>query len=74
MADTFDHVNVGVAAPTVSVAVTEVVTKLVVLVGVNVAVIVVEPAPAMVAVAPLKSATDVSADAYDQAPATDALL
>ena len=43
---------------------------MVVSVGVNVAVMVDEPAPAIVAVAPLKVATEVSADAYPHAPAT----
>ena len=70
VADTFDHVNVGVALSTVKVAVTDAVLKFAVSAGVNVAVIVDEPAPAIVAVAPLKSATDVSADVYDQVPDT----
>jgi hypothetical protein len=74
VADTFDHVNVGVALAIVRVAVTDVVLKFVESLGANVAVIVDEPAPAIVAVAPLKSATDVSADVYDHVPATDALL
>jgi hypothetical protein len=74
VAVTPDQVKVGVALATVSDAVTDVVLKFVVSLGVNVAVIVDEPAPAIVAVDPVKSATEVSADAYDHVPTTDALL
>jgi len=74
VADTFDHVNVGVAAPTVSVAVVVAVLKFAVSVGVNVPVIVEVPAPAMVMVVPDAVAVPTVPDAYDHAPATSAPL
>ena len=67
---TLDHVNVGVACSTVSNAVVEAVSKFVVSVGVNVPVMVAEPAPAMVIVVPDADATLDVLDAYDQTPGT----
>jgi hypothetical protein len=73
VAVTFDHVNVGVALSMVNVAVTDDAAKFVKSLGVNVAVITVEPAPVTVTVDPDTVATDVRADAYDHVPATSAV-
>jgi len=70
VADTFDHVKVGVACPTVRVAVVDADSKFAVEVGVNVAVITDDPAPAIVAVESEMVATDVVAERNDHAPAT----
>ena len=74
VASTLAHVNVGVALATVSVAVTDVVKRFTVSVGMKVAVMVDEPPPATVPVAPLNVATESRADAYVHVPATDAPL
>ena len=70
VADTFDHVNVGVARPTVRVAVVDADSKFAVEVGVNVAVIIDDPPPTTVTVDPDTVATAVVAEPYDHAPTT----
>jgi hypothetical protein len=74
VADTFDHVNVGVAGSTVSSAVVVALLKFAVSVGANVAVIVDVPAPAMVMAVPDAVAVPAVPDAYVHAPATSAPL
>jgi hypothetical protein len=70
VAATFDHVNVGVALSTVSVAVVDAPLRFAESVGANVAVITDEPAPVTVTVDPDTVATAVVADEYDHVPAT----
>ena len=71
VADTFDHVKVGVACSTVNVVVVDACSKFAVDVGVNVAVITDEPAPATVMFEPETVATAAVADVYPHVPATD---
>ena len=71
VAVTFAHVNVGVACATVRVAVVDAPVKFLVDVGVNVAVITDEPAPATVMFELETVATAVVADVYAHVPATD---
>ena len=71
VAVTFAHVNVGVACATVRVAVVDAPVKFRVELGVNVAVINDEPAPATVMFELETVATAVVADVYAHVPATD---